>query len=162
MEIRTERKSAFKVIGITLSVLLREERKKKLITSLHEEFNNRVHEINNRINDKIGYGIFIDPPNYDPDTDPFTWIAGVEVDNISNPPEGMEGFEFPENLYAITTYQGPKGEAGNLYDKLYNWVSKSEYLIASNYGLEVYSDDINDVEQDHMKMELWFPIKKKS
>jgi len=36
----------------------------------------------------------------------------VEVDNISNPPEGMEGFEFHENLYAITTYQGPKGEAG--------------------------------------------------
>src|SRR5690625_2240974 len=162
MEIRTERKSAFKVIGITLTVILREARKKNLITHLHEQFNNRVHEINHRINHNIGYGIFIDPPNYHPDTDPFTWIAGVEVNNISNPPEGMEGFKFPENLYAITTYQGPKGGAGILYDKLYNWVSNSEYIIASNYGLEVYSDDSNDVEQDYMKMELWFPIKKRS
>lgn len=162
MDIRTERKSAFKVIGMTLSVKLSEERKKKMITAMHEEFSKRVHEINNRINPTIGYGIFIDPPNYNPETDPFKWIAGVEVDSISKPPDGMGGFEFPENLYAITTYQGPKGEAGNLYDKLYNWVSQSEYHIASNYGFEVYSDDFDDAELNHIKMELWFPIKKKS
>lgn len=162
MDIRTESKSAFKVMGMKLSVLLRDERRKKLITTLHDDFNKRVDEIHNRINPTVGYGVYIDPPNYNPDTDPFTWIACVEVDDLSNPPEGMEGFEFPENRYAITTYEGPKGEAGNLYDALYRWIDQSEYQIAADYGLEVYHDDVDDTEIDHMKMELWFPIKKKS
>ncbi|WHT48596.1 hypothetical protein QNH10_01815 [Sporosarcina thermotolerans] len=62
MDIRTERIDAFKVVGMTLSVLLREERKKKLITTLHDDFNKRVHEVKNRVNPSIGYGIFIDHP----------------------------------------------------------------------------------------------------
>ena len=42
-----------------------------------------------------GYGIFIDPPNYNPNTDLFTWIAGVEVDDISSPTKEMKSYEFP-------------------------------------------------------------------
>lgn len=161
MEIRIEKKAAFKVIGMTLSIILSEERRKKLITGLHDKFNDRVHEIKNQITPMRYYGIFIDPPNYNPDTDPFTWIAGVEVDDISNPPKEMKGFEFPEHLYAVTSYHGPKGEAGNLYDTFYHWVSQSDYELAADYGLEIYSDSSDDLEPNHIKMELWFPIKSK-
>ncbi|MDN4606289.1 GyrI-like domain-containing protein [Sporosarcina highlanderae] len=161
MDIRTERKDAFKVIGMTLSVLLHDERKKKLITTLHDDFNDRVHEVKNRVNTKIGYGIFIDPPNYNPETDPFTWIAGVEVDDVSNPPEGMRGFEFPEQLYVVTSYEGPNGEAGNLYGALYNWVRQSDYQIAGDYGVEVYSDDNEELDPNEIRMELCLPIEKR-
>ena len=107
-----------------------------------------------------GYGIFIDPPNYNPNTDPFTWIAGVEVDDISSPPKEMKGYEFPEHFYAVTTYHGPKGGAGHIYDALYNWINQSNYELAANYGLEIYSNASDDIEPNNIKMELCFPIKK--
>lgn len=118
LNVRIENKDALKIIGIPLSVLLIEEREKKLITALHDIFDERVHEVKNRMNPLKGYGIFIDPPNYNPNTDLFTWIAGVEVDDISGPPKEMKSYEFPEHFYAVTTYHGPKGEAGHIYDAL--------------------------------------------
>ena len=95
LDVGIEKKDALKIIGIPLSVLMIEEREKKLITALHDIFDERVHEIKNRMNPLKGYGIFIDPPNYNPNTDLFTWIAGVEVDDISSPTKEMKSYEFP-------------------------------------------------------------------
>ncbi|WHT48597.1 GyrI-like domain-containing protein [Sporosarcina thermotolerans] len=85
----------------------------------------------------------------------------MEVDDVTNPPEEMKGFAFPEQLYVITTYEGPKGEAGNLYGALYNWVRNSEYQIAGDYGVEVYSDDIQKLDPNQIRMELCLPIEKR-
>ncbi|WP_313799986.1 GyrI-like domain-containing protein [Cytobacillus sp.] len=159
MDVRMERKPSLKIIGMTLSVLLQVERKHKLITKLHDQFDKRIHEIKAKKSPTFVYGIFIDPPNYQYETDEFTWVAGVEVDNLSEVPENMAGYEFPENLYAITTYKGPKGEAGHIYDALYNWIEESEYSLADTYGLEIYSE--NEDEENMIIMDLCFPILKK-
>lgn len=161
LDIRIEKKDSFKVIGMTLSVILSEEREKKLITALHDNFSERIHEIKNRIEPLKEYGIFIDPPNYNPISDPFTWIAGVEVEDISDPPKEMKSFEFPKQLYAITTYEGPKGEAGSIYDALYTWINQSDYEIAADYGLEIYSSVSDKLGPNDIHMDLYFPIKEK-
>ncbi|WP_248565427.1 GyrI-like domain-containing protein [Paenibacillus sp. L3-i20] len=50
---------------------------------------------------RLQYGVFIDPPNYNPDTDTFTWIAGVEVTADAVPPEGMISYKLPQATYAV-------------------------------------------------------------
>ncbi|MFD2133996.1 GyrI-like domain-containing protein [Pseudogracilibacillus auburnensis] len=155
MNVRIEKKDPLKIVGMSLSVLLQVERKEKLITNLHDTFEKRVHDIKNKSHPTLSCGVFIDPPNYRPDEDEFQWIAGVKVDEFSDIPEDMVRYELPENLYAIITYKGPKGEAGHIYDALYQWVDQSDYTLADSYGIEVYIDS----EEDELEMDLCFPIK---
>lgn len=159
METRIIQKESFKVVGISLETLLKDEREQRNIPKLHQEFQKRITEINHRTN-ADHMGIFVDPPNYDYRTDKFKWIAGVEVSSFSEIPEGMESITIPANTYACTTYRGTMDQAYLTYDFLYKWVEESEYELADTYGIEQYPQEKGEDETVHI-MDLMFPIKKK-
>ncbi len=158
MKTRIIQKQSFMVIGVSLETLLKDEREQRNIPKLHQKFTGRISEIKNRINDSA-IGIFIDPPNYNYQTDKFQWIAGVEVTSMEDIPEGMEAVSFPANTYACTTYKGKKNQAYQAYDYLYQWVAESEYELADSYGVEHY--EAYDEETTEEIMDLMFPVKKK-
>lgn len=157
MEARIIEKQAFSVVGMSLETLLRDEREQRNIPKLFQTFEDRIEEVKNRSSDH-SIGIFIDPPNYNHETDKFRWIAGVEVLNGHDIPNGMELYTFPANTYVCTTYKGPSDTTYHAYDFLYNWINESQdYGLADTYGIEQYlgSDDPGT-----QFMDLMLPVKK--
>ncbi|MCC2686561.1 MAG: hypothetical protein K0R75_3460 [Paenibacillaceae bacterium] len=154
METRIVEKDSFKVIGMTLETLLKDEREQRNIPKLFDAFAKRVAEIGNRENDRP-IGIFIDPPNYNPNSDKFKWIAGVEVSDDKVVPEGMEFFSFPKHTYASTTYRGSADVAHQAYNYLYQWVRESEYKLADSFGIEQVLESNDD---GTVVMDLMFPV----
>ncbi|MGG3280032.1 GyrI-like domain-containing protein [Paenibacillus solani] len=157
MEARIIEKQAFHVVGMTLETLLKDEREQRNIPKLFQTFEDRIEEVKNRSSDH-SIGIFIDPPNYNHETDKFRWIAGVEVLNSNDIPDGMELFTFSANTYASTTYKGTKDATYRAYDFLYKWVNESEgYELADTYGIEQY---LGSDEPGTQYMDLMFPVRK--
>ncbi|WP_077618224.1 GyrI-like domain-containing protein [Bacillus sinesaloumensis] len=161
MRINVIERKQTRIIGMQLETLLQDTREQMIIPKLQQSFNARLNEIQGVIGLPITYGIFIDPPNYNPDTDLFTWIAGVEVNTNVEPPVGMISYELPKATYAVLEYKGDIDNAGSAYGELYEWITKSEYEQAGSYGFEMYSTVHSPLERRLSDFLLHFPIKKK-
>lgn len=157
METKIKQEDSFKVVGMSLETILKDERENHDIPRLHQNFEKRISEIKNRKSD-TPVGIFIDPPNYNPQTDPFKWIAGVEVSRVEDIPSGMESITIPANTYVYTTYKGKIEQGFRAYDYLYGWLDKSDYELADRYGVERYIEMHDDGTE---VMNLMFPVKKR-
>ncbi len=161
MEIKIVERKQSRIIGMKLEVLLQDTREHMIIPKFQKLFNTRLNEVNGAIGLPTTYGIFIDPPNYNPDTDLFTWIAGVEVNAGAEPPVDMIVYDLPKSTYALLEYKGDIDSAGNAYGKLYEWITNSEFEQAGSYGFEMYSTVHSQLEQGFSNFVLHFPIRKK-
>lgn len=161
MEIKIIERKQTRIIGMKLETLLQDTREQMIIPKLQQSFYTRLNEVNGAIDLPITYGIFIDPPNYNPDTDLFTWIAGVEVNTDVEPPVGMISYELPKSTYAVLEYKGDIDRAGNAYGELYEWVNNSEFEQAGSYGFEMYSKVHSPLERGFADFLLHFPIRHK-
>jgi AraC family transcriptional regulator len=92
MEVDIIKKEKMQIVGMKVETLLKDTKEQMIIPKLQQQFNQRVHEIKGAKQLPVTYGIFIDPPNYNPNTDLFTWVAGVEV---------SDKFELPENMISM-------------------------------------------------------------
>lgn len=152
----------FRIIGTKLETLLQETREQKIIPKHQQSFNERLKEVTGAVALPITYGVFIDPPNYNPDTDLFSWIAGVEVNADVVPLDGMIAYELPKATYAVMEYRGDIDTAGEAYDELFRWINNnSEYELAGSYGFEMYSTVHSPLERGTANFSLHFPIRKK-
>ncbi|WP_062052606.1 GyrI-like domain-containing protein [Bacillus sp. JCM 19034] len=161
MKIKIIERKQLRIIGMKLETLLQDTREQKIIPEFQQFFNTRLNEINGAMGLPITYGIFIDPPNYNPDTDLFTWIAGVEVNTDVEPPVGMIEYELPKSTYAVLEYEGDNDSAGNAYGELYEWINNSEFEQAGSYGFEMYSTVHSPLERGFSEFLLHFPIRDK-
>ncbi|MGN7940943.1 GyrI-like domain-containing protein [Virgibacillus sp. 6R] len=161
MKIKIVERKQTRIIGMKLETLLQETREQMIIPKFQQSFHTRLNEVNGAIGLPITYGIFIDPPNYNPDTDLFTWIAGVEVNTDVEPPLGMISYELPKAAYAVLEYKGDINSAGNAYGELYDWINNSEFEQAGSYGFEMYSNVHSPLEQGFSNFLLHFPIRHK-
>jgi AraC family transcriptional regulator len=161
MGIKIVEREQIQIIGMKVETLLKDTRENMIIPKFQQRFNERLKEIDGEIGLPITYGIFIDPPNYNHETDLFTWIAGVEVKSDENPPFDMISYTLPKATYAVLEYQGDIDHAGNAYDKLYEWVSHSEYELAGSYGFEMYSWVHSPLERGMAEFLLHYPIRQK-
>lgn len=159
MTIKIIEREASHIIGMQLETLLQDTREQQIIPQLQQSFNKRVNEVHGAIGLPITYGIFIDPPNYNPDTDPFIWIAGVETSTDVEPPAGMISYDLPKATYAVLEYQGDIDKAGEAYDELYKWIHESEYEQVGTYGFELYSKIHSPLERRVADFLLHFPVK---
>jgi AraC family transcriptional regulator len=151
----------FHIIGLKQETLLRDTRDQMIIPKLQQSFNERLEEVKGILGFPNTYGVFIDPPNYNPDTDLFTWIAGVEVTPDAEPPVGMISYELPKATYAVLEYAGNIDRAGDAYGELSEWINNSEYEQAGTYGFEMYSKVHSLFERGLADFLLHFPIRAK-
>ncbi|SEB92167.1 GyrI-like domain-containing protein [Paenibacillus sp. GP183] len=161
MAIRIIEREHSRIIGMKLETLLQDTREHQIIPKFQQSFNERLEEVSGVVGLPNTYGLFIDPPNYNPDTDLFTWIAGVEVSPYVEPPVGMISYELPNATYAVLEYQGDIDRAGDAYGELYEWINNSEYEQAGTYGFELYSTVHSPLERGKAVFLLHFPIKHK-
>lgn len=162
MEVKIVQKPSFRVTGMTCTTTLKETRENNTIPKLMDEFfGNHVHEIQHIKQPVQSYGISIDPPSYDPNTDEFQWIAGVEVD-AEQEISGMITREFPENTYAVVCYRGHLRDLWRAYDYFYEeWLPYSEYKLADTYSFEYMDERFKGAEAEENVVDLYFPIQPK-
>ena len=161
MKIEIVEKGPIQLVGLMCQTLLSDTKEQFIIPKLQHEFNQRIHEIKGIVNEPVSYGLFIDPPNYNPETDLFTWLAGVEVvGNEYSKPDDMIIHQVPANTYAVLHYAGNIDDAGKAYDTLYRWIQDSEYSICDLYGFEMYEQVHSAYERKEAIFKLHFPIKK--
>jgi predicted transcriptional regulator YdeE len=116
--------------------------------ALNARFEERKHEIANRVNSSLQYAVSIDPPNYNDDADEFELMIGVEVDSLEHIPDGMESMELLSSTYASVVKADD-----STFGSLIRWINESDYELADSYSIEVH-----DLNKDSVL--LMFPILK--
>ncbi|MDQ0232065.1 GyrI-like domain-containing protein [Metabacillus malikii] len=159
MEIKIVERGPVRIIGMKIDTLLKDTREQHLIPKLQQAFHKKVSTIEGVIGLPTTYGIFIDPPNYNPDTDLFTWIAGVEATAEVEVPFDMISYVIPQGSYAVLSYEGDIDNAGSAYDKLFEWIQDSAYEQAGTFGFELYSEKHDVLERKSASFLLHFPVK---
>lgn len=90
----------------------------------------------------------------------FEYLAGIAVKSFDEIPEGMVGWEIPENDYALFTSHG-LSELGPLYNRIYNdWFPDlQDYERTEGPIFELYPETF---ESDESTLYLCAPVKKKA
>ncbi|KGX83208.1 GyrI-like domain-containing protein [Pontibacillus marinus] len=154
MEAKIIEKPGFTIVGMKCDTTMKE--KDEIIPKVVDDFHmERMGEVNDRINAPHAYGVFIDPPNWDPETEPFTWITAVEVESVDNVPEGMISKTIPAHTYA-TVYYDPKIMKMNPYIDLHRWINEQGYTQIEGFGFEVHTS----YEGDDTPYTLHLPVQK--
>jgi len=147
-------KEKFHVVGLSCHTTMMDKDTK--VPNVVEEFHlSRIGEVKNRIDDTISYGVFVDPPNFNPEKDKFTWIAGVEVSDVKNIPKNMTSITIPSHQYAALAFN-PKTDEINPYQFLYQWFTSEKYEETDLIGFEVYHP-YQGIDSDYT---LYLPVKR--
>ncbi len=158
-----EKKGLFTIAGMSVSTTLEDTKTNSTIPKLMNDFfENRVSELAGIMCGKGGFGMFIDPPNYNPTTDEFQWIAGVEVNSHGELPEDFVRKTIPAHTYAVITYTGHVAGLGEAYNHFYQtWLPNSSYELADSFGFEYTDESFKGPNATDNVVELYFPVKKK-
>ncbi|MBU4315736.1 MAG: effector binding domain-containing protein [Proteobacteria bacterium] len=151
-------KETFKVIGMTYYG----DNQKNEIQRLWENFLPEEESIKNRIHPDIGYGICY--PVEDPDnTSAFEYLAAVEVSNLDEIPEGMEGRTIPAQKYAVFLHRGPVDKITETYQTIYAlWQPKSGYELIKAPDFECYDERFRPDQPEISELDIYIPIQGKS
>jgi predicted transcriptional regulator YdeE len=152
-------KEAFKIVGV-------ERYTGHGIPDIREawtEFGKRSHEIQHAIVPGA-YGIEDYSRDFDMNKGGFPkyyYIAGMEVDSLSEIPAGMKSKEISAANYAVFTYNGPIDGLPKFFGHIYaEWMPKSGYSMDSKLSLdfEYYPERVMDMNA--AKIEIWVPVVK--
>jgi len=154
MEAKIIENSGFTIVGMKCETTMidKDETIPKIVDEFHMK---RMGEVEDRINAPTAYGVFIDPPNWDPETEPFTWITAVEVESGDKVPEGMISKTIPAHTYAAVYYD-PKTMTMNPYIDLHRWINEQGYTQIEGFGFEVHTS----YEGDNTPYTLHLPVQK--
>lgn len=126
-----------------------------------QEFGNRSKEIKNAVHPGA-YGVEDFSRNFDINNSGFPkyyYIAGLEVDSLSNIPQGMTGKEILGADYAVFTYNGSLDGLHDFFTYIYtDWMPHSGYIMdtALQLDFEFYPEQVMDMHA--AKVEIWVPV----
>lgn len=156
---RIETLSEKKLAGIRQTMSLANNK----TAELWKNFMPRRREITNSLtNDLISMQVYT--PTYFADftvTNEFEKWATVEVLDLDNVPNGMEGFTLKGGLYAVFDYKGSSNDSRIFQYIFTTWLPDSNYVLDNRPHFEVLGDKYkgNDPTSEE---EIWIPIKPKS
>lgn len=146
----TKEKNEFKIVGLSCETSVQECQ--KVLPDLWDKFNKRVAEIKNRTGDVV-YGVSI---TKNIETCEFTYIAGIEVTDFEDIPEGMVQEIIPKEKYMVYEHKGHISKIGESYCKIMEEFKK-ECIKENKIWLEVYGKDYVH-NSDDSKMGIWCSI----
>lgn len=143
-----------KLVGVEMYINLEEKFAHKL-NAMEGEIKARLHEIQNKINENTGVGMWQMPVLDDPNSNIHRqYFLGVEVSEYKNIPYGMICKDLPESKFAVFN-ESERGTVTQSKDGGYFWLKNSNYEFNSNIiaDFETYNFDgkIKDTE-------VWIPI----
>lgn len=114
-----------------------------------------IEQVPHQVNPAVCYGVCIMGEEAD---GPFTYIAGMEVDQVEELPEDLARVELPEQTYAVFRTTLP--EIGQRYQYIYGeWLPQSGYERAPGPEFELY-DDTFDPQNPQSLFDLYIPVVK--
>ena len=149
MEPKIVSKPAFIIVGMKHSGTNSEGE----IPKLWGQFGPRMCEIKHAVEPEVSYGLVT---SFDPESKVFDYIAGVQVSNTEEMPEGMVSWEVPAQKYAVFTWTLP-GYAEAYKQASETWLPASGYQRASMIEFERYDGDF-DPEDPTSELEFYLPI----
>ncbi len=151
MEVEVKTRSGFTVLGM----VERGREGPKFIPPLWEKFNRRFDEVKEFSKNKLGFGVMA---NYDVETEEFDYLAGIQVDPGTQPPEGLTTWDVPDQTYAVIRCTVPTiMEAYKFYRK--EWLPNVKYeACMGEPEFELYPEDFEGIETGPIYM--YFPIRK--
>ncbi len=148
METKIVSKPAFTVVGM----LYHGKNENNEIPQMWQKFNPRVREIQHVVDWCVCYGVCGEVE----EDDTFKYVAGFEVSDTADIPEGMVSWLVPEQKYAVFPCTLPT--IGQAYEHAHNtWLPQSGYQRAGGPDFELYDDDFDPQVQDS-KMYVYIPI----
>ncbi len=155
MNPRFETKAAFNVIGVHCRATPSES-----LHKLWDEFMKRVQEIKNIADPTRAYQVCV-YDDADPSGEKYTFIAGMEVSDISEVPVNMMVRKVPEAKYAVFEHHGLLDTMHQTYQYIFGvWLEENAYQMAEADALEVYDERFKVGEEDSV-FEIWIPLKAK-
>lgn len=126
------------------------------------EFSKRHQEIPNAVSHDTCYGFEDYSRDFDMNKGGFPkyyYLAGHEVTDIANLPDGIKGKQVPAANYAVFTHQGPISALPQVFRAIYGeWMPTSGYkmdpVISADF--EYYPQPMTDHE--NALIEIWVPV----
>lgn len=127
---------------------------------LAQVFMPRRYEVLSRIGKHVfsiqNYGKDFTPAN--PNSEFDKWI-GIEVDNTSDIPKGMDSFVISSGTYVVFSFKGSVSELPKQRAYIFQeWLPNSGYQLDQKAHFEILSEDYNK-DLQNIKEEIWIPIK---
>jgi AraC family transcriptional regulator len=142
----------FKVVGLRYFG----KNENQEISSLWGAANQRLGEIQH-VDSQNAYGVCIMLPDFP--SGEFEYIAGLEVTQVENVPEGMVVREVPASQYAVFTHLGSLEKLPATYEYIYRtWIPQSGYQLREGLDFELYNEDFKDFAPDS-KFYIYVPIR---
>ncbi len=133
--------------------------------ALFAAFRPRIQEIEGRLQSEIDftYCVQVYPEsmtfnNFDPNMQFERWAA-VSVNQLAEPPIGMEEYNISGGVYATFSYKGTivnyKNVAHDFYTK---WLPKSGYVVDKREHFEIMGTDYFGPFNPDSKEDIWIPV----
>jgi AraC family transcriptional regulator len=124
------------------------------IPQMWGEFGPRMGEIKHVVDPHVAYGVM---DNYDEESGTFDYLAGLEVESAVDLPEGMVGWEVPEQTYAVFTSTLPT--LHETFQHIYEtWLPQSGHQRAGGPEFELYDENF-DPQDESSEMYIYIPVK---
>jgi AraC family transcriptional regulator len=152
MQVQIVSKAAFTVVGFKY----RGKNEHNEIPRLWDiEYLPRMNEIRHRTERYVSYGLM---SNYDPETGEYDYLAGAEVSDATDIPQGMMVWQVPSQAYAV--YPCILSEIGDAWDFMYqNWLPFSSYVHADGPEFEYYGPEFTTAaDPAKARMYLYVPV----
>jgi AraC family transcriptional regulator len=122
--------------------------------SLWKVFNSKLGEITNPIQLQFAYGIALDNGSGF-----WSYMAGVEIENLENLPSDFVGKKIPASKYAVFPYQGPIVRIQEAYDAIYGrWLPSTDYQLG-DYEFEYYNCNVDKDDSDNSRFDIYIAVK---
>lgn len=88
----------------------------------------------------------------------FIYLAGVQVNDDNEIPNGMEVWEVKHKKYLVFTHKGLVQNLGDTYKKIYGeYIPNSEYKVVFTYDFEVYGPNFDPMSPES-ELEIYVPV----
>ncbi|WP_248925150.1 GyrI-like domain-containing protein [Paenibacillus hamazuiensis] len=154
------RKEQMVIGGLKRPVNLQENREFGLIRDLYGKWESRRNEVKQAASRRT-FGVEIYPAgkkDFNPETDHFDYLAGVDLAEGAELPEGMQSYVAEAGTYAVFTHRGKMDDISEFFGKIYKeWFPKSMYAPGC-YDMEVYDERFLGPAHEDSVMEVWVPV----
>lgn len=148
-----------KVVGMGTKFIsiLSPDNNQTVIPALWCQYLPRSQEIKSRIS-YADLGVCFEPGGEKSHPDECFYVAGTEVKNADEVPEGMMAMTIPAGQYAVFTHKGSIDKLGFTMKYIYgSWLPKSGHKLRDAPDMEIYDQRFKPASEDS-ELDVYIPI----
>jgi AraC family transcriptional regulator len=131
------------------------------LAHLWQAFSTNIDRIPRRVSPQQTYGLWLYPDEFKTSRD-FDYLAALEVQSLSDIPEGMAGRRVAPKTYVLFEHHGPIQIIRQTYIYAYgDWLPSSGYQLDGQFDLEYYDERFIGPADPNSVLCILIPIRRK-